>query len=140
MRLHSTFIAIGALLVAACSEPTAPPTSTALTKTPLAAITSKRDGKAQESNTSCTFSRGTTTCVTTTQHEETTTHQVFGSCVAGPSGQPGRRITTFEDRYLVTETTTTSSHGRSGHVYSSNTETTRVLVSSREISRVCEAL
>ena len=88
----------------------------------------------------CTFDRGTTRCVSTTQHTETDTHQVVGGCVAGPAGVPGRRTTTYLDTYLVTETTTTSMHGLSGKTFDSQTSETRVLIDSHQISSVCEPI
>jgi hypothetical protein len=88
----------------------------------------------------CAFSRGTTTCTSTSQRTEVGTHQVFSGCLAGPTGQPGRRVRTFEDTYTVTTTTITRQHGRNGRVYDTTTSDERVLTSSREISSVCEAI
>ena len=41
---------------------------------------------------------------------------------------------------MVTETTTTLQHGKSGAVYDTHADTTRQLVSSRQISDVCEPI
>jgi hypothetical protein len=88
----------------------------------------------------CTFEQGTTTCTSTATHTETGTHTAFSGCLYGPFRQPGRRLRTFEDTYLITETTTTYQHGKSGKLYDSHTETSRDLVSSRLVSDVCEPL
>jgi hypothetical protein len=88
----------------------------------------------------CEFSRGTTTCTTTTQYTETSNHSVYSGCVAGPTGQPGRRVSTFEDTYLVTRTTTTYQHGHNGKVYDTQTTEQRELQSSRQVSSTCDAL
>ena len=87
----------------------------------------------------CTFDTGTTTCVSTTETTVTSTHVAVSGCNYGPTGIPSRRSRTFEDTFLVTATTTTLQHGRQGAVYDSSTETTRTLVSSVQISDVCEA-
>lgn len=88
----------------------------------------------------CTFSRGTNVCTSSSQRSETTTRTVYGGCNAGPSGQPGRRVTTYDDTYLVTTTTTTYQHGRNGKVYDSSTSEERVLQSSVLVSQTCEPL
>lgn len=88
----------------------------------------------------CTFEHGTTTCVTTTRHTEITERIVVSGCLSGPTGVPGRRTTTFRDTFLVTATTTTRAHGRQGPIYDSQTDVTRTLVSSAQISSVCEPL
>jgi hypothetical protein len=86
----------------------------------------------------CTFDGSTTTCTTTATHTEASTHNVYSGCVAGPPPfHPGSRVTTYEDTYLVTVTTTTYRHGRAGLVYSTQTSQTRELVGSRPVSSVC---
>jgi hypothetical protein len=88
----------------------------------------------------CSFDRGTTSCVSSVSHTETSTHQVFSGCVAGPPPfHPGRRVTTFDDTWLVTVTTTSKRHGRAGVEYESSATESRELVGSRQISSVCEA-
>jgi hypothetical protein len=89
---------------------------------------------------SCSFSKGITTCVSTSHTTETVQIQLISGCVAGPTGQPGRLTRTIEQTFLVTVTTTTLSHGAEGRVYSSSTDVTRELVSAEEISRVCEPI
>ena len=88
----------------------------------------------------CTFAQGTTTCVATTRRTETTERIVVSGCLSGPTGVPGRRTTTFRDTFLVTETTTTRAHGRQGPIYDSRSAVTRMLVTSIQISSVCEPL
>lgn len=88
----------------------------------------------------CTFERGTTTCVSVEQSAETELRNVFSGCLAGPTGQPGRRVTTWEDTYIVTTTTTTFSHGRNGRTYDTVVEVTRELTTSRTVNSVCEPL
>jgi hypothetical protein len=99
--------------------------------------------QASSSDESCTFSRGTTTCVSTVTFEQKTTHQEFSGCTVGPFFPPvaGRRTRTFEDTYLVTVQRTTYYRGRSNHAYGSeDRETSRVLESSRMLSDKCEAI
>ena len=93
-----------------------------------------------EEDPNCSFSRGTNVCAYETQRSETSTIQMFSGCVAGPTGQPGRRVTTYEDTYLVTTTTTTYQHGRNGKVYDSNTTEERQFMSRHLVSSVCEPL
>jgi hypothetical protein len=89
----------------------------------------------------CMFDRGTTTCVTITQQVDTSTHQEFSGCLAGPPPfRPGSRIRTFEDIDLVVTTTTTYQHGREGKIYDTQTSVERQRLSSREVSSVCQAL
>lgn len=88
----------------------------------------------------CAFSRGTTTCVTTAQHTETSTHDEISGCLFGPSSVPGRRARTFRDTFLVTESTTTLQHGRRGRVYDTSTAVSRELVSSVQIADVCQPI
>ena len=88
--------------------------------------------------TTCDFSRGTTTCVTTAQHTETSTHDEISGCLFGPSSVPGRRTRTFRDTFLVTVTTTSLQHGRHGKVYDTSAVSSRQLVSSVQIADVCE--
>lgn len=88
----------------------------------------------------CTFERGVTTCVTVTERTETGTHQAFSGCVAfnGTEFVAGRRVRTFADTFLVTETTTTLQHGMRGAVFDTSVAEERALISSVEINSVCE--
>jgi hypothetical protein len=90
----------------------------------------------------CTFSRGVTTCVTTSQRQVQSTHTEVSGCVVGPGSPPtpGRRTRTFADVTLVTETTTTLQHGRHGPVFDTQTDTQTQLLSSTLISDVCEPI
>jgi hypothetical protein len=129
MKLTSALATL--ILVAACeTAPTAP-------------ALERWDGPmANLSSTSCTFDRGVTTCVATTEEAETSTHQEFSGCLAGPPPvfRPGARTRTFEDTYRVTTTLTTTQHGRRGKVIEERTSVERTLVSSRLLSDVCEPL
>jgi hypothetical protein len=138
-----------ALVAASCGSGTSPtmPSSLATSSTTpgaLSAATLDATGGQmhveKQPPANCTFSNGTTTCITTVTTTETGTHQAFSGCLYGPYAAPGRRIRTFEDTYTVTETTTTLQHGKSGAVYDTQSDTTRQLVSSRQISDVCEPL
>jgi hypothetical protein len=145
---NRTIIAIASLVAGACSAPTAPdtfPVSNSRTSASpesarLSATSVQQQARTGGENGACSFSRGVTTCVTTTQHQETATHVEYSGCRYGPNAVPGRRSRTFSDTYLVTETTTTKYHGRSDHAFSSHTTTSRQLVSSRQISDVCEPI
>ncbi len=86
---------------------------------------------------SCSFDRGTTTCVTTTQSTETEMRRLVSGCLYGPLAVPGRRERIFEDRYLVTVTTTTLQHGKEGKVYETRTETSRSLLGSQLVADTC---
>jgi hypothetical protein len=88
----------------------------------------------------CTFSRGTTACISVSQTTEIVMRQVFSGCLAGPFGVPGRRVRTFEDTYLVTTTTTTYRHGRKGRIYDTTSIEERQLQTSREVSSICEPI
>jgi hypothetical protein len=139
-----TAIAIASLLLGACDAPTAPATFSA---SQASATTAASQSQGQQDNQhrngpdeSCTFSRGTTTCVSTVQYQETSTHSEYSGCRAGPNAVPGSRIRTFSDTYLVTVTTTTLRRGKSGKIYSSHTVTTRQLISSTLISDVCQPI
>jgi hypothetical protein len=134
-----TAIAIALILLGACDAPTAP-TTLATSQASTAASQSEGQQNTGQQNgpqESCTFSRGTTTCISTVQYQETSTHSEYGGC-RGPTGVSGPRIRTYSDVYLVTATTTTLRRGRSGKIYSSNTVTSRQLVSSTLISDVCQ--
>lgn len=133
-----TTLAIASILLGACDTPTAP--NAIETSQSFAAATQsadqqndRTDGQQNdrtERQKNCTFSRGTTTCVTTVQYQETSSHSEYSGCLAGPSGVTGSRIRTFSDVYLVTVTTTTYRRGRSGRIYDTQTTTTRQLLSS----------
>jgi hypothetical protein len=140
MRSRATAIAIASILLGACNAPTAPATSSTSKAFATAArsIGQQNAGSAGEDN--CTFSRGTTTCTTTVQHQETSSHSEYSGCLYGPNGEPGARVRTFSDVYLVTVTTTTYRRGKSDHVYDSQTTTSRQLISSRQVSDVCQPI
>jgi len=131
MCLRPAIIAISLTVLGACSAPTAPATFTR-THGVAKAVTASDDN--------CSFSRGTTTCVSSVQSVETTTHTEYSGCLYGPNGVPGARARTFSDTYLVTATTTTLSRGKYGPVYASSTATTRVLTNSTLISDVCSPI
>jgi hypothetical protein len=131
-----TAIAIASILLGACSAPTAPTTSQAFATAPQSAL--KQNAKQTDEN--CTFSRGTTTCVSAVQYQETSSYQVYSGCAYGPSGTPGRRITTYSTPYLVTATTTTLRRGKSDNVYSSQTLKTRQQIGPTSTSEVCEPI
>ena len=140
MKLSAIASLACALVLGACAEPTAPDYSTTRVLGPASFSTVAGSSENSGAQTSCSFSRGTTTCVTKVQFTETRTHQEFGGCLAGPFGVPGRRVSTVENTYLVTQTTTQLSHGKSGKIYSTTVTRSEVLVSSREVSRVCEPI
>jgi hypothetical protein len=132
-----TAIAIASFLLGACNAPTAPTTSQAFATAPesVSQLNAKQTG--QEN---CTFSRGTTTCTSTVQYQESSTHSEYSGCSYGPNGTPGgSRVRTYSDTNLVTVTTTTLRRGKSDHVYSSQTTTTRTRMNSTLISDVCNA-
>jgi hypothetical protein len=131
MSLRPAIIAVALTLLGACSAPTAPATFTGTHAVAKAATAS---------DDNCSFSRGTTTCVSSVQSVETTTHTEYSGCLYGPNGVPGARTRTFSDTYLVTTTTTTLSRGQFGPVYDSDTVTTSVKTSSTLISDVCSPL
>jgi hypothetical protein len=109
---------------------------------PLAQAAVEVSAAAPPTAPGCTFSRGVTTCITITQHEEQSTHTEVSGCAFGPTIPPipGRRTRTFLDLFLVTETTTTLQHGRAGKVFDTQTTTERQLLSSTLLSDVCEPL
>jgi hypothetical protein len=128
------------VLLCACAEPTAPRAGLAL-RAPLATPRPSGAAAGAPADASCTFARGTTSCTTVVaRFTETETRALVSGCVAGPTGQPGRRPRTLLDTYQVTVTTTALSRGRGGPVYDSSTDTERLLVSSVEISNVCDPL
>jgi Tol biopolymer transport system component len=90
----------------------------------------------------CRFSRGVTTCTTTTQHVETSTHAEISGCMTFNGSQfvPGRRTRTFNDQTSVSETTTTLAHGRHGPVFDTSSSTTRGAVTSILVSDECAAI
>jgi hypothetical protein len=130
-----TAIAIASILLGACESPTAPTTAEA-----VAAPTRSLAAHATTDQESCTFSRGTTTCTSAVQYQETSSHSEYSGCLYGPNGVPGSRVRTFSDVYLVTVTTTTYRRGKSDHVYDSQTTTSRQLLSSRQVSDVCQPI
>jgi hypothetical protein len=139
----ATAVALGSLTLAGCRDVTAPSAGVAVAGAASyrdAVVTDPVADSPAESAPGCTFDRGTSTCVATTERFETSTHDVFSGCVAGPPPfKPGRRIRTFEDTYSIVTTTTTYQHGRNGKVYDTEITEQRQLVSSREISSTCEA-
>lgn len=142
MRSRFYAIVIASLLVGACDAPTAPATfGTPHSFAAAAAVQSQGQGSEQKgADENCSYSRGTTTCVTTVRYQETSTHSEYSGCRAGPNAVPGSRIRTFRDTYLVTVTTTTLRRGNSGKIYSSQTVTTRQLLSSTLVSDVCQPI
>ncbi|HEY1953402.1 MAG TPA: hypothetical protein VGG76_11420 [Gemmatimonadaceae bacterium] len=127
-----------ALALTACSGPTAP-TSAGLRPDAAALVSSSAEpAAAQAYDGSCSFSRGVTTCVSTAQHEESSSHIEYSGCLYGPNGVPSSRQRSFNDVYLVTVTTTTTYHGRSDQVIDSQTSTSRQLERSTLVSDVCE--
>lgn len=88
----------------------------------------------------CTFERGTTTCVIVSQEEQHETITMYSGCMYGPHGVPGRRERVFDETFLLTATTTTLAHGRSGPVYDFWTTVTREMVSMTLISDTCYPL
>jgi hypothetical protein len=136
-----TAIAIALILLGACDAPTAPATLATSRASTAASQSEGQQNSGQQNGPqeSCTFSRGTTTCVSTVQHRETVTIRMYSGCSYGPNAVPGRKIRTVSTTYLVTATTTTLRRGRSGKIYSSQTVTTRQFLSS-STSEVCEPL
>jgi hypothetical protein len=133
-------VAAGMLaILAACATPTEPvisaPAGSGATR-----ATAQLQSAQQHSDENCSFSRGTTTCVTTVQYTETTTHTEYSGCLYGPDRVAGARVRTFSDTDLVTATTTTLRRGKSNQVFESRTVTTRQRTSSTMISDVCSAL
>jgi hypothetical protein len=90
----------------------------------------------------CQFSRGVTTCTTTRQHVETSTHAEISGCMTfnGSEFVPGRRTRTFNDQTPVSETTVTLEHGRHGRVFDTSTSTTRGAVTPTLVSDECVAI
>ena len=141
MISRATAIAIASILLGACNSPTAPVAA----KTSLAFATAphslgQQNAKQTSGQENCSFSRGTTTCTSTVQYQETSTHSEYSGCVAGPNGGTGARTRTFSDTDLVTVTTTTLRRGKSDHVFSSQTVTTRQRLTSTLISDVCQPI
>jgi hypothetical protein len=136
MISRATAVAIASILLGACNTPTAPTTSAAFATATRAV--SQPNAKASEEN--CTFSRGTTTCTSTTQYQETSTHQEYSGCRYGPNGVTGSRVRTFSDVDQITVTTTTYRRGKSDHVYDTQTTTTRQRLSSTQTSDVCQPI
>jgi hypothetical protein len=135
-----TAIAIALILLGACDAPTAP-TTLAMSQASAASQSGSQQNSGNQSGAqeSCTFSRGTTTCVSTVQYRQTVSIPMYSGCLYGPNAVPGRKIRTVSTTYLVTATTTTLRRGRSGKIYSSQTVTTRQFLSS-STSEVCEPL
>jgi hypothetical protein len=139
-------LSLVALVTFACAQPAAPDeASQSKTIVPerAAFVQANPDAAANERHEGCTFSRGTTTCVSTIQFEQTTTRREISGCIFGPFSPPiaGRRTRTFEDTDLVTVRRVTYYRGRSNHAYASeDQELSRVHERSRMISDTCEAL
>jgi hypothetical protein len=143
LALPTTLPTAALALVAACADLTAPPARTpvAVGEAPsLAAADPARAARAKRPREGCSFSRGTTTCVTVSRSTETETIRMTSGCTFGPTGIPGRRTRTLETTYLVTATTTTLSPGVAGRVYDTSTSVSRELAGSVLVSDVCEAL
>ena len=138
MRSRAIAVAIASILLGACNAPTAPTSATSQAFT--TATQSVAQLSARTSPENCTFSRGTTTCTTTTEYQETSSHSEYSGCRYGPDGVTGSRIRTFSDVDLVTVTTTTLRRGKSDHVYSTQTTTTRQRLSSTQTSDVCQPI
>jgi len=132
----------------ACSSPTSPGASSlrapggSFAFTAAAVASGFGESVAPATDASCSFERGTTSCVTTEQYTEIGTHDEISGCLAGPPPifRTGRRTRTFSDTWLVTVTTTTLYRGRSQHDYNTSTSTTRQLIGSTLVSDVCEAI
>lgn len=88
----------------------------------------------------CVFANGVTTCTSVDEYTYTTLRSAVSGCLYGPNAIPGRRTRTFEDTYLVSVTTTTVSHGKSGPVYDSSSTSSQTLIGSQQISDVCEPI
>ncbi len=97
-------------------------------------------GAAPPTADGCTFSQGVTNCTSFQTRQETRQRTVVSGCLAGPTGVPGRRTTVFEDAILVTTTTTTKAHGIEGPVFDTQTTEMTEIISSRELSSVCEPI
>jgi hypothetical protein len=131
-----------------CSSPTSPVASSrghpgaSFAITSSAVASGSGENVAQATDPGCSFDRGTTTCVTTEQYTETSSHVESSGCLAGPppNFRPGHRSRTFSDTWLVTVTTTTLYRGRSEHEYDTSTSTSRQLIGSTLVSDVCEAI
>jgi hypothetical protein len=138
---------LAATICIACAQPFSPDgTEPAVGLSAERSVVVSHDvnaGRASTPDESCSFSRGTTTCVSTVSFEEKTTHQEISGCSVGPffPPVPGRRTRTFDDTYLVTVQHITYYRGRSNHAYASeDRETSRVLESSTQVSDKCEAI
>jgi hypothetical protein len=140
MSAHHIFAAAALTILGACTAPTEPVTSTPSVSLSAARSVQQQDGAQQLTDESCSFSRGTTSCVTTVQYTETSTHAEYSGCLYGPDRVPGARVRTFSDTDLVTVTTTTLRRGKSNHVFDSSTVTTRQRLSSTQISDACSPL
>lgn len=88
----------------------------------------------------CSFERGVTTCVATSETLDVQMRTIYGGCSYGPTSIPGRRVMVYEDTYHTTITTTTLLRGRSNRVFDTSSSSLRALINSQEISRTCEAL
>ena len=140
MRSRVTAIAIASILLGACNAPTAP-TTVGVSQAFATATQSVAQSNAKTGGQgNCTFSRGMTTCTTTVQYQETSTHSEYSGCRYGPNGVTGSRVRTFSDVDLVTVTTTTLRRGKSDHVYSTHTDTTRQRLRSTQTSDVCQPI
>lgn len=115
-------------------------------RTPFSAATltvgsnNNRSAEIRPLDSNCVFANGSTTCTSVDQYTYTTLRSLVSGCLYGPNALPGRRTRTFEDTYQVTVTTTTVSHGKSGPVYDTTSSSIETLISSRQISDVCEPI
>ena len=141
MSVRPIAIAAVLTLLGACAAPTEPTAAKPSNVIEVAAANSPLSARSQRaSEENCSFSRGVTTCVSTVQYTETSSHSEISGCRYGPSGVTGVRTRTFSDTYSVTVTTTTYRRGKSNKVFDSRTETSRQLVSSTQTSDTCQPL
>jgi hypothetical protein len=133
-----TAIAIASILLGACDAPTAPTNSQSFATATRSAV--QQNAKQTDDQQNCTFSRGTTTCTSTVQYQETSSHSEYSGCSYGPDRVTGSRVRTFSDVDEVTVTTTTYRRGKSNHVYRTQTTTTRQRLSSTQTSDVCQPI
>jgi hypothetical protein len=130
----SLFCVVGAAFTSACAEPTGPVARAPRFSVELAVA---RVASAPSTDARCTFDSGTLRCVTVDETTVTRLRTVVSGCLAGPTGVPGRRETTFHDTFLVTTVTTSLRRGYAGIVYDTSTSTTETLISSVQLSSTC---
>jgi hypothetical protein len=131
------FCAVGAAFIAACAEPTAPVAGTPRFS-PDVALPSTISSPSTDAG--CTFDAGTLTCVTVEQSSVTRLRTMVSGCLAGPTGVPGRRETTYQDTFLVTATTVSLRRGYAGVIYNLSTSTTETLTNSVLLTSTCTAI